>query len=96
MNGQRLKINKSSSTDRSNEVRFEAIVMLQKGERNNMKTYAILGSFISLAGYAIIFVEGGWLLTLGVLIAIWGNNLERKRDIIEWCDTMILRDKLKG
>jgi drug/metabolite transporter (DMT)-like permease len=56
---------------------------LQKGEGDRMKTYAILGSFVSLIGYAIIFIAGGWLLTLGVLLAIWGNNLERKRDMIK-------------
>ena len=61
-----------------------------------MKTYTILGSFISLVGYAIIFIAGGWLPTIGVMIAVWGNNLERKEDIIKWCDTRILKDKLNG
>ena len=40
----------------------------------NKKIYGII---IGLIGFTIIIYAGGWLLTLGIFIFVWGNNLEK-------------------
>lgn len=32
-------------------------------------------SFISIAGFAMLWIYGNWRLALGTFLMIWGNNL---------------------
>lgn len=42
-----------------------------------MTTKRIFGAVVGLGGFIIVGLTGNWLLALGVLVMIWGNNMER-------------------
>jgi hypothetical protein len=37
------------------------------------------GLAIGLAGIALVAWKGGWIASLGVFLAIWGNNINQDR-----------------
>lgn len=37
----------------------------------------LLGSLIGIAGFVLLVVALGWAVGIGVLLMIWGNNIER-------------------
>jgi len=38
-------------------------------------TYRIFAAVVTAAGWALIIIYGGWLLALGIFLAMWGDNL---------------------
>jgi hypothetical protein len=39
----------------------------------------VLGMVVVIAGMAILVINGGWWIGLGVFLMITGNNMERHR-----------------
>lgn len=37
------------------------------------------GLAIGLVGFALVIWKGGWIVALGVTMAIWGNNINHDR-----------------
>lgn len=37
----------------------------------------LLGVIIGIGGFVVLYFTGGWLLIIGILLVVWGNNLER-------------------
>jgi hypothetical protein len=72
----------------SSEKEFQQLVEKRKKEIqlevdkkiHNYKTiYVAIELALGLIGFGIIVYTGGWLLALGVGIAMWGNNLMQNR-----------------
>jgi len=40
----------------------------------------LFGAALSLTGLSIVLWQGGWVLAVGLLVAMWGNNIERSTD----------------
>jgi len=47
---------------------------------DKVKYYLVhsIGPIISLAGMIIIFEASNWFTMLGVVVLVWGNNVERR------------------
>jgi hypothetical protein len=45
-----------------------------------MMNKKLLGAALSLTGLGVVLWQGGWILAAGLLVAMWGNNLERSTD----------------
>jgi hypothetical protein len=37
---------------------------------------------IGVIGFALVCWKAGWIAALGMLIAMWGNNLERRAETV--------------
>lgn len=44
------------------------------------KTMRLVGVALGLFGFALVFATAGPVAAIGVLLAMWGNNLERRAD----------------
>lgn len=42
------------------------------------KKLGLIGAGLVAIGLGIVVWQGGWILAGGLLLAMWGNNLERR------------------
>ena len=42
-----------------------------------LRNRLFIGAAIGLAGWFIVIFDAGWLTGIGLLLAFWGNNMER-------------------
>jgi hypothetical protein len=40
----------------------------------------LIGVTIGLTGFSLLIWQAGWVVGLALLLALWGNNIERSSD----------------
>lgn len=50
---------------------------------NQKRTMRLVGVAIGVVGFALVVAKAGPVAAIGVLLAMWGNNLERRAETVE-------------